>query len=197
MYSHCFFVFFFFLSLSFFVYWIFFCWFGSYIFFLWFLLTYLAPCLTSLLSWVLRVSAPSCLFPFSSPVLVLWHLQGWILCGDSSPFPLPPCSELDQAPSGLSWKVLPCSAGAGGSMHVWGLVGSKEGAGWWTSLRALPHGWEPQAFWSSSTVYLWDVYSLLPASLSDAVQSGVPQPTKGGKQMRRGSLGKMIGSGRD
>ena len=57
--------------------------------------------------------------------------------------------------------------------------------------------WEPQTFWSSCIVYLWDIYSLLPASLSDAVQSGVPQPTKGGKQMRRGSLGKMIGSGRD
>lgn len=42
--------------------WIFFCWFESYIFFfLWLVLTYYAPHLTSLLSCVLRVSAPSCL----------------------------------------------------------------------------------------------------------------------------------------
>lgn len=37
----------------------------------------------------------------------------------------------------LSWEGLPCSAGAGGSMQVWGLVGSKEeGAGGWSSASS-------------------------------------------------------------
>lgn len=148
---------------------------------------------------VLGLKSLSTILPFS----VLFTCAGPVTSsgldsvGDSSPFPLQPCSELDQAPSGLSWKGPRCSAGAGGSMHVWGLLGSQEGAGGWANLRALLHGWEPQTFWSSSTACLWDFCSLLPASLSDAVQSGVPQPTEGGKQMRRGSLGKMIGSGRD
>lgn len=65
--------------------WIFFCWFESYIF-LWLLLTYLAPYLTSLLSWILRVSAPSCLSPLSSPALVLWHLQGGFCAGTAALF---------------------------------------------------------------------------------------------------------------
>ena len=80
---------------------------------------------------VLGLKSLSTILPFS----VLFTCAGPVTSsgldsvGDSSPFPLQPCSELDQAPSGLSWKGPRCSAGAGGSMHVWGLLGSQEGAG--------------------------------------------------------------------
>ena len=88
---------------------------------------------------VLGLKSLSTILPFSALFTCAGPVtsSGWILFGDSSPFPLPPCSELGQAPSGLSWEGLPCSAGAGGSMHYWGLVGSKEeGAGGWSSASS-------------------------------------------------------------
>ena len=195
MYSLCFFFFFSFPFL-YCVDWIFFCWFESYIF-LWLLLTYLAPYLTSLLSWVLRVSAPSCLSLLSSPALVLWHLQGGFCSGTAALFLCHLAQNWARLLQGSPGRDSPAQQ----EQEVLCTIG-----GWWVprrreqedgALRALPQGWEPQTFWSSSTVCLWDFYSLLPASLSDAVQNGVPQPTKGGKQMRGGSLGKMIGRVRD
>lgn len=148
---------------------------------------------------VLGLKSLSTILPFSALFTCAGPVtsSGRILCGDSSPFPLPPCLELGWLLQGSPGRDSPAQQ----EQEVLCMFG-----GWWVprrreredgALRALPQGWEPQTFWSSSTVCLWDFYSLLPASLSDAVHNGVLQPTKGGKQMRGGSLGKMIGRGRD
>lgn len=148
---------------------------------------------------VLGLKSLSAILPFSVllTMLVLWHLQGWILWRQQRPF----LCHLARNWSRLLRALLEGTAAAQQEeqevLCVWGLVGSQEGAGGWASLRALLQ-WAQT--WSSSTACLPETSApCFQLRSPDAVQGGVPQPTEGGKQMKGGGAltWKMIGSGRD